>query len=145
MQNYFPEVSQRGLIVGCAALSTVGALSFNLTQYPQFLYLLGAFFVPLFGVLLADWLQRGMHYTRDDVFRGPAFRPGMIFAWLCGFALYEWLAQSTGLGFWTSFMANLHPLHSRIGASLPSFALSFALASVVALFARPGIPAPAEG
>jgi len=145
LQNYFPDLPQRGLIVLCSALATVGALTFNLTQYPQFLYLLGAFFVPLFGVLLADWIQRGLHYTRDDVFRGPAFRPGMIFAWLCGFALYEWLAQSSGLGFWTNFLAGLHPLHSRIGASLPSFALSFTFASVVALFARPGIPAPAEG
>ena len=34
----------------------------------------------------------------------------------------------TGLGFWTRFLARLHPLHSSIGASLPSFALSFVLA-----------------
>ena len=101
--------------------------------------------MPLFGVLLADWIQRGMHYTRDDIFIGPAFRPGMIFAWLCGFALYEWLAQSTGLGFWTRFLERLHPLHSQVGASLPSFGLSFALASLVALVARRGIVAPAEG
>ena len=31
-------------------------------SYQQFLLLLGAFFVPLFGVLLADWLLNGMHY-----------------------------------------------------------------------------------
>src|SRR6266496_2120009 len=56
LQNFAPKFSQRVLIVGCAVISTAGALSFNLTQYPQFLYLLGAFFVPLFGVLLADWI-----------------------------------------------------------------------------------------
>jgi putative hydroxymethylpyrimidine transporter CytX len=145
LQNLAPHVSQRALIVACSAIATVGALSFDLTNYPQFLYLLGAFFVPLFGVLLADWLQRGMHYTRDDVFGGPAFRPAMIGAWLCGFALYEWLAQSHGLGFWTDFLARLHPLHSHIGASLPSFALSFALASLVGLLARRGVVATAEG
>src|SRR4051812_36724176 len=104
LQNLVPKVPQRALIVGCSVLATAGALSFDLTSYSQFLYLLGAFFVPLFGVLLADWIQRGLHYTRDDVFGGPAFRPGMIVAWLCGFALYEWLAQSQDLGFWTDFL-----------------------------------------
>jgi hypothetical protein len=99
----------------------------------------------LFGVLLADWIQRGMSYTREDVFGGPAFRPAMIGSWLCGFALYEWLAQSQGLGFWTNFLGKLHPLDSQIGASLPSFALSFALASVAGLVARRGVVAAAEG
>jgi NCS1 family nucleobase:cation symporter-1 len=145
LQNLAPRSSQRALIVACSALATGGALAFDLTSYPQFLYLLGAFFVPLFGVLLADWIQRGLHYTRDDVFGGPALRPAMIGAWLCGFALYEWLAQSQDLGFWTSFLARLHPLHSQIGASLPSFALSFALGSGVALLSRRGVVAPAEG
>ncbi len=131
LQNFVPRVSQRLLILGCGIAATAGAVSFDLTQYPQFLYLLGAFFVPLFGVLLADWIQRGFRYTREDIFEGPTVRPGMIAAWLCGFALYEWLAQSQGLGFWTDFLARLHPLHSQIGASLPSFAVSFLLALAV--------------
>lgn len=145
IQNFVPGVSQRALIVGCSAVATAGALAFDLTQYSQFLYLLGAFFVPLFGVLLADWMQRGMHYTRDDVFSGPAVRPGMIGAWLCGFLLYEWLAQSQGLGFWSDFLARLDPPDSQIGASLPSFALSFALAFGVSSLARRGVLAPAKG
>jgi NCS1 family nucleobase:cation symporter-1 len=145
MQNFAPNVPQRVLIVGSSLVATAGALSFDLTSYSQFLYLLGAFFVPLFGVLLADWIQHGLHYTRADVFEGPSFRPGMIGAWLCGFALYEWLAQSQDLGFWTSFLARLHPLDSQIGASLPSFALSFALASVVGVVARRTVVATAEG
>lgn len=145
IQNFVPGVSQRALIVGCSAVATAGALAFDLTQYSQFLYLLGAFFVPLFGVLLADWMQRGMHYTRDDVFSGPAVRPGMIGAWLCGFLLYEWLAQSQGLGLWSDFLARLDPPDSQIGASLPSFALSFALAFGVSSLARRGVLAPAKG
>ena len=144
LQNFFPMVSQRALIVACSVVATTGALSFDLTNYAQFLYLLGAFFVPLFGVLLADWIRHGMHYTRDDVFVGPAFRPAMIAAWLGGFALYEWLAQSQDLGFWTNFLGKLHPLDSQVGASLPSFALSFALASLVGLFAGRAIPQAAK-
>ena len=135
-QNVLTEVPQRALVVGAAAIATVGALALDLTNYQQFLLLLGAFFVPLFGVLLADWLLNGMHYDADDIFRGPAFRPGMIASWLAGFAVYEWLAQTQGLGFWTDFLARLHPPHAQIGASLPSFAVSFALRRAVSFAAR---------
>ena len=49
--------------------------SIDLRNYQPFLFLLGSFFVPLFGVLLADWLLAGRHYGREDVFAG-ARRPG---------------------------------------------------------------------
>jgi nucleobase:cation symporter-1, NCS1 family len=131
MQNLLPRAPQRSLIVTASVIATVGALAFDLTQYAQFLYLLGAFFVPLFGVLLADWLRRGRHYRRADIFEGPAYRPGMIGAWLAGFIFYEWLARPQGLGFWTEFLGKMHPLPVQIGASLPSFVLAFALAWLV--------------
>jgi purine-cytosine permease-like protein len=81
-------------------LATAVALALDLTRYQQFLLLLGAFFVPLFGVLLADWLRNGGHYEPEDVFQSPAFRPGMVLAWP----------------------------HGGIGASLPGFAAAFGLA-----------------
>ena len=62
---------QRRLIVAAAALATVGALAIDLTEYQQFLLLLGAFFVPLFGVLLADWLLNGAHYDPTTSSRRP--------------------------------------------------------------------------
>jgi nucleobase:cation symporter-1, NCS1 family len=136
MQNLAPRLPQRALIVACSAIATLGALAFDLTQYAQFLYLLGAFFVPLFGVLLADWLRRGRHYVRADIFDGPVYRPGMIGAWLVGFFFYEWLAQTQGLGFWTVFLGRLHPLPIQIGASVPSFALAFGLAWLVGIIGR---------
>ena len=128
LQNLAPDVPQRLLVLVASVIATGGALAFDLTQYSQFLYLLGAFFVPLFGVLVADWVRSGMRYERDDIFNGPAVRPGMIASWIVGFLLYEWLAQPLDLGFWTSFLADLHPLHSQIGASLPSFGAAFGLA-----------------
>ena len=143
LQNVLTDVPQRLLILIASAVSTVAALAFDLTQYQQFLLLLGAFFVPLFGVLLADWLLSGRSYTADDIFRGPAVRPGMIAAWLVGFLVYEWLAQTAGLGFWTDFLARLHPLHSQIGASVPSFTVAFVLASLVGVVARRAVPARA--
>jgi len=136
MQNFFPRASQRLLIVGVAVLATGISLGVDLTQYQQFLLLLGAFFVPLFGVLLADWLVAGRHYSRERIFYGPAWRPGMIASWLVGFALYEWIAQTQGLGFWTRWLAQLHPLSGGVGASLPGFAVSFVLGLAVALAAQ---------
>src|SRR5581483_8837207 len=136
LQNFFPRVSQRLLIVTVAVAATAISLGIDLTQYQQFLLLLGAFFVPLFGVLLADWLVSGRHYTESDIFHGPAWRPGMIASWLVGFCLYEWLAQTSGLGFWSHFLAHLHPPHGGIGASLPSFAIAFVLGLAVTLPGR---------
>ena len=127
MQNLVPQIRQRALIVGVAVLATAGALAIDMRSYQRFLLLLGAVFVPLLGVLVADWLLRGMHYTRDDVFAAPALRPGSIVAWLAGFFVYEWLYQPTDLGFWSRWLAELWTPHYEIGASVPSFVVAFLL------------------
>lgn len=133
LQNLLPRVPQRLLIVVVAAGSTLGALAIDLTRYMGFLFLLGSAFVPLFGVLLADWLLAGAHYSRDDVFRAPALRVELLGAWLGGFCLYQWL-EPVGPGWWTSLVARTHP-HALPwgGASLPSFFASFALAALLGL------------
>ncbi len=130
LQNVLPRVPQRLLIGLAATAATVGALLITWAEYETFLFMLGSFFVPLFGVLLADWLLAGARYTRADVFEARPFRPLMILAWLAGFCLYQWL-HPTGPSAWTDLLENVEP--AGIGASLPSFALSFALASLVAL------------
>ena len=75
-------------------VATVGALTIDLLSYQSFLLMLGSFFVPLFGVLLADWLAAGARYGERDVFAGPSVRWGMLAAWIAGFALYQWLHPS---------------------------------------------------
>ena len=135
IQNLLPRVSQRLLIVLVGALATVGAIVINLRHYQDFLFLLGSFFVPLFGVLLADWLLAGAHYSRSDVFEAPAVRAELIAAWVVGFCLYQWLAP-VGPGWWTSLVAHSHPGHSTWTASLPSFAAAFGLASLAGLLHR---------
>jgi NCS1 family nucleobase:cation symporter-1 len=131
LQNVLPGVPQRILIAGSAAAATVGALLIDLRNYQPFLFLLGSFFVPLFGVLLADWLLAGRHYDRDHVFHAPAIRVEMLLAWLGGFCLYQWLYPD-GPGWWTRLVAHTHP-HSLPwgGASLPSFLAAFGLAAIL--------------
>ena len=135
LQNVVPWVSQRLLIVASAVLATAGALVLDLSQFSTFLFLLGSFFVPLFGVLLADWLVRGAHYSRNDVFAGPAFRPEMILAWLVGFGLYQWLSPQ-GPAWWQHVMGHTNPAPVDFTASLPSFAAAFALAGLAGLLVR---------
>jgi putative hydroxymethylpyrimidine transporter CytX len=126
-QNLFPWISQRALIVGASLLATGGALAIDMRSYQRFLLLLGAVFVPLLGVLVADWLLAGAHYTRRHVFEGPAFRPANIVAWLVGFLVYEWLYQPTDLGFWSRWVNHLPAPSYQFGASVPSFTVAFLL------------------
>ncbi len=134
--NLVPGVPQRVLVGGFAALATVGALLVDLRNYQPFLYLLGSFFVPLFAVLLADWLRAGRHYTRDRVFHQAGVRVEMLVAWLAGFCLYQWLSPQ-GPSWWTDVVARTHPHSSPWGgASLPSFAAAFALAALAGLLGR---------
>jgi nucleobase:cation symporter-1, NCS1 family len=126
-QNLAPRISQRALIVGASVLATGGALAIDMRSYQRFLLLLGAVFVPLLGVLVADWLLKGAHYDAADVFEAPLLRPGSIFAWISGFLVYEWLYQPTDLGFWTRWLGHLWTPTYQIGASLPAFVVAFLL------------------
>ena len=142
LQNVVPRASQRLLIALGAVAATIGALVIDLVQYQNFLFLLGSFFVPLFGVLLADWLLAGAGYSPRDVFQAPALRPELIVAWLCGFALYQWLLP-VGPSWWTDQVARLGPPSTGIGASLPSFGLAFVLTLAAGALARRLAPARA--
>jgi putative hydroxymethylpyrimidine transporter CytX len=135
LQNAFPRVPQAALIVLVTAIATAGALVVDMANYYDFLLLLGSVFVPLFAVLLADWLANGAHYAPDDVFDAPPWRPGLIAAWIAGFGLYQWL-YPTGPGWWIDLVDRLNPPAWGIGATVPSFLVAFCLASVVAVLAR---------
>ena len=135
IQNLFPRVSQRLLITLVSTAATALALALNLGNYQEFLYLLGSFFVPLFGVLLADWLLAGAHFTQEHIFDAPAFRVEQLAAWAVGFALYQWLSP-VGPGWWTRLVEHTHPAAVSFTASLPSFAAAFLLAAAAGL-ARP--------
>ena len=131
IQNILPWASQRLLIVLVAVTATGGAIAINLGNYLTFLYLLGSVFVPLFAVLLADWLVRGAHYTERDIFEAPSVRVERLAAWAVGFGLYQWLSPQ-GPSWWTDLVEHLNPGHARLTASLPSFAVAFFLTLLAA-------------
>jgi putative hydroxymethylpyrimidine transporter CytX len=131
LQNLLPRASQPVLILLVTCVATAGALVLDFASYQSFLLLLGSVFVPLFAVLLADWLTAGRHYSPDDVFDAPAWRPGLVGAWLAGFALYQWLFP-TGPSWWVDAVSKFNPPDWGIGATVPSFLVSFAIAAVLA-------------
>jgi putative hydroxymethylpyrimidine transporter CytX len=139
LQNVFPRAPQRLLIFVVGGVATVGTFVIDLQQYASFLLLLGSFFVPLFGVLLAQWLA-GFR----DPFAASEVRAGQIAAWLAGFCLYQWLSP-VGPHWWTSLVSVTHP---AIGGSLPSFVAAFAVSLAltrVPMGIRTGVPAALGG
>ena len=119
LQNLVPWASQRLLVVLVAGIATLGAGVVDILAYETFLLLLGSFFVPLFGVLAADFLI-GSGRPVDVRWSGIA-------AWAAGFALFQWI-HPIGPAWWVDQVARIPGAgEATIGASLPSFALAFAL------------------
>jgi purine-cytosine permease-like protein len=119
IQNLLPAVSQPLLIGVVTVTATAGALFVDMLAYETFLLLLGSFFVPLFGVLAADFLLGA----------GPsvAVRWSGVAAWAAGFALYQWI-HPTGPSWWVDAVAEVPGAgDATLGASLPAFALAFVL------------------
>lgn len=139
VQNLVPRIPQRLLLLLASGIATLGALTIELRNYELFLLLLGSFFVPLFGVLLADWLLSGAHYGRADVLEAPGFRAGPVIAWLVGSAIYHWLHDPPlGPSWWVDLVERTEPPSLGIGASLPSFAVAFAVTGTLGFLARRG-------
>ena len=131
LRNIWPRMSERVFIIGIAVVATALAGWLTMERYESFLFLLGSVFVPLFGVFLAH------HYFR------PVRRIAAYVGWGAGFLLYHWIAP-TGPAGWLDLVGSTvgSPLGTRftwLNASVPSFALAFAVAWGTAR------PAPAAG
>jgi NCS1 family nucleobase:cation symporter-1 len=138
LQNLVPRAPQRSLVLLVSLAATIGALVIDIRNYQSFLLLLGAFFVPLLGVLVAHWLLNGVHYERRDVFDAPPLRVELLLAWLAGFAVYQWM-YPTGPAWWVELVDPIRPPTGgldAIGSSVPSFVVAFSLAAAAELAAR---------
>jgi purine-cytosine permease-like protein len=98
-------------------------------------------FVPLGAVFLADYFVRARgRYGPDVVFGAPSrgIRWAALVPWFAGFVVYQWSVPTgpTGWidaveGIFTGLGLPFPLLDSRLGASLPSFAVAFGLALLV--------------
>src|SRR5829696_3036542 len=120
-QNIYRKINQRYLIVGFTSVSTILAMMIPIAQYETFILLIGAVFVPLFGVVLSDYyIVRNRKYTEDMLFGKSALKIGFtaIISWSIGVVIYYLLSP-------------LSPIHMaelpKIGATIPSIIVSSSL------------------
>jgi nucleobase:cation symporter-1, NCS1 family len=105
-QNVVARVDRRALAVAVGVVATLLALAVDITSYEAFLFLLGAVFVPLAGVLLVAYAvaPRGSWDVSEDA---PA-RPLLLLPWLAGFVAYQLTTPTYfegTFGGWTTWWA----------------------------------------
>jgi putative hydroxymethylpyrimidine transporter CytX len=145
VQNAFPRLSQRKLSIGIGVLCTTLAIAVPLVQYENFLLLIGAVFVPLFGVLAAHYAIVRRGYSTGDLYSSPrSFKVWGSVAWVAGFLAYNWVNAGT-VTWWVSArdwvfqtLLSAPQAPTWLGASLFAFALAFGIQSAEALVTRAG-------
>ncbi|WP_131737805.1 purine-cytosine permease family protein [Actinomadura roseirufa] len=165
IQNLVPRADRRVLTVVLGAGITVLALVLDIGDYAGFLSLIGSVFVPMLGVLAADFfVGRGRRAETDtpapadgpadgsadgsavvrgwDTSRTAPSRWGMVVAWAAGIVTYQLINPGTvsrWAGFWTDVRDALHfTPQSWMSASLLSFLVAAAVALLAGRFVRPG-------
>lgn len=130
IQNLRPGWDRRHLAAAIGAIITVSALVVDIDDFSSFLYLIGAVFVPLSGVLLAAWLATGGRHW--DISTKARTRPRMLLAWAAGVVVYQLINPGTLPGwsdFWAWAGAGLRDAGgSWLSASLTSLLVAAALA-----------------
>ena len=139
MQNVFPKIKQCWLILGLGVLSYLIAIMLDVTQYESFLFLVGSFFIPLFGILAADYfVLRRRKYQADEFYRERGaywYRGGVnvwgVIAWIVGVLVYH-IANPVTLGaFVADWPKTIPGVLTGFGGSLPSFVIAFVLYAIL--------------
>jgi putative hydroxymethylpyrimidine transporter CytX len=117
VQNILPQISHRILVLAIGAVGLALAAFLTMGRFFDFLLLIGSVFVPLFGILAADYfVLRRRQVVVDDLYQPGGrywYRRGInwlaVVAWVAGIAAYHLIARNA----------------PGLGASIPAFAVSF--------------------
>ena len=98
--NISQRFSSKTVLWTAGIVSILVALVFPMEQYENFLFLIGAMFVPLFGVVLTDYFFiRNRQLDLDDLYRPGGkywytrgFNGIALICWAIGFLVYELIA-----------------------------------------------------
>jgi nucleobase:cation symporter-1, NCS1 family len=144
LQNLFPKVKQRWLITALGAACFLVAAFVDITRYQNFLFVIGSFFVPLFGILAADYfVLRRRSYNVQEFYRaggiywytGGVNIPALV-VWAAGIISYH-LANPATLGaIFPAWQKLVPPALGVAGGSLPSFAVAFLLSLLLGFTGR---------
>lgn len=142
VQNVFPKIKQRWLILGIGVLSYLIAVALDITQYETFLFVIGAFFVPFFGILTADYfVLRNRRYDANELYRargaywyvGGVNLVGMV-AWVVGVIAYHTTNPTTLGAFYADWPKMVPSVFTAYGGSIPSFIVSFVVYAILGAF-----------
>lgn len=119
IQNMLPQISQRILVVIVGAIGLGLAAFLTMGRYFDFLLLIGSVFVPLFGILAADYfVLRRRQLQVEELYQSSGaywYRSGVnwlaVAAWLVGIVAYHLIARNL----------------PELGATIPGFAVAFLL------------------
>jgi putative hydroxymethylpyrimidine transporter CytX len=142
IQNLRPLWDRRVLAGAITALTTAGALWLNISDYENFLTLLGSVFVPLSAVLIADYFAGYLATPRRqwDLSAAAPSRWAMLLPWAAGFVVYQ-LINPGYVSWWASFWVTLSrdvgfPRAGWMSASILSFCTAGILTLLVSGMAR---------
>ena len=139
--NVVPSASSSVVATVVGAVALVLAAIFTVERYEVFLFLIGSVFVPLAGVFVADYFVKARGRYGPELVFGPAaegFRIRSFVPWFLGFLVYHW-SVPTGPEGWIDAVRSIFTgvgltfplLDSRLGASIPSFAVAFVVSLVL--------------
>jgi NCS1 family nucleobase:cation symporter-1 len=132
-QNLRPLWDRRVLAIAISTATTAGALFLNISDYENFLILLGSVFVPLSAVLIVDFyvLAKG----RWDLSAQARTRWLMLLPWAAGFVTYQ-LINPGYISWWVSAWTHVAQAirftpQVWMSASICSFAVAAAVTLLV--------------
>lgn len=121
-QNVLPKAKQWLLATAIGFVCFLLAAAVPIGQYEEFLLLIGSVFVPLFGLLLADYFVLNRRkYQITELYREPppywlGLNPIALAVWIIGIFAYHYIARNV----------------PHLGASIPSFLITLILYLVLA-------------
>jgi nucleobase:cation symporter-1, NCS1 family len=134
-QNLRPLWDRRVLAGVIAVLTTAGALCLNITDYQDFLDLIGSVFVPMSAVLVADYFVTSNR--RWDLSAAARSRWLMLLPWAAGFVTYQ-LINPGYVSWWASAWTSIgHAIGFTPASWMSASILSFAVAAVITLLTGP--------
>jgi NCS1 family nucleobase:cation symporter-1 len=130
IQNMAPRWDRRVLTLLIGTVTTILALTVDIAQYQNFLYLIGAVFIPLSGALVTLWWRtRGIGW---NVGADAPLRPGLVASWVLGFVVYQLINPGAIPGWsalWSEAARRLHTQgHPWLSASIASFVVAVVVA-----------------
>jgi nucleobase:cation symporter-1, NCS1 family len=135
LQNVWPGASHRLLVVGVSGVAALLAAWLTMERYEAFLFLIGSVFVPLFGILCAEYLLPARGAPRGPHFAHEGMNWEGLVPWVIGFLVYHWISPIGPVG-WIDAVTRVvgTPLGERwplLGASIPSFAVALVATLII--------------